>query len=299
MNDPRPYWRRCMRPQRNTESGFTLIELVMAVVLSGLIAGVIVAALVTSLNIADSALDQVHDSVDASLVSAFLYRDAQAAGGVDPTLAQLDPSIGVSTSDAGSCGVPSGSTLVMRFSWLDRQTVTTRRTVTTTYSFDAANKKLTRRICQDGTTTDAVLARTLSSVSATCTPACTGLPSFVTLALAGSGIRSPFSYALSASLRPQNQIRPTTNTASTVSVLAMGGSASACPNLKLSGTSTITVVGDATVGSDCTGAGPQSGAQTLSFINGGLSTLAGLTDPFSTLAAPAGTCAGTTNPTPN
>ena len=41
------------------------------------------------------------------------------------------------------------------------------------------------------------------------------------LALAGSGIRSPFSYALSASLRPQNQIRPTTNTASTVSVLAM------------------------------------------------------------------------------
>ena len=296
MRDTRPYWRRTMRPQRNND-GFTLIELVMAIVLGALVSGVIVAAIITSLNIADSTSEQVKDSTDASLISAFLYRDAQAAGGTDPAKAQLDSTLGVSTTDSGTCGVPAGSTLVVRFSWLDRQTVSSKRVMLATYSFNSSTKQLTRRLCQDGVSSDSILARTLTTASATCSPACTGLPSYVTLAMAGSGTRSPFSYNLSASLRPQTQVRPTTGTASTVTLLALGGAGSGCPNLSRGGTSTITALGDVTVASECATTPAMSGAQTISFSgNGSLSTLSGLTDPFVNLSPPSGTCSGA-NPT--
>ncbi len=296
MKDARPYWRRMMRPQGNND-GFTLIELVMAIVLGALISGVIVAAIVTSLNIADSTSAQVKDSTDASLISAFLYRDAQAAGGTDPNQAQLDATLGVSTTDAGTCGVPAGSTLVVRFKWLDRQTVSAKRVMLATYSFNSSTKQLTRRICQDLVSSDSILGRALNTASATCSPACTGLPSYVTLAMAGSGTRSTFSYSLSASLRPQTQVRPTTGTASTVTLLALGGAASSCPNLSTAGTSTITALGDVTVASECATSPAMSVAQTISFSgSGSLSTLSGLTDPFVTLTPPSDTCGVGANP---
>ena len=60
------------------DAGFTLVELLIALVLSGIIAGVIVAAMATSLNVASATTKLVADSTDAGLISAFLYRDAQA-----------------------------------------------------------------------------------------------------------------------------------------------------------------------------------------------------------------------------
>ena len=271
------------------DSGFTLIELIMALVLSGLIAGVVVAALVTSLNIADSTSDQLHDSTDAGLISAFLYRDAQAAGGTDPAKAQLDSSIGVSTTDWGGCS-QSPSTLVVRFSWFDRQTVSAKRAIVATYALDATNQ-LTRRICEDGVPTNVVLGRFLDSATASCLPSCSGLPNTVTLSMSGSGDRAPFSYTLSASLRTQTQIQPTTTNSSTVALVALGGVASTCPNLSLAGTSLITVRGDVAVGADCVGGSAQSGSQTLA-PTGTTAVLPGITNPFSALATPAVSCSG-------
>src|SRR4051794_78502 len=62
---------------RERDAGFTLVEVLFAIVLGALISGVVVSALVTSLGAARSTTDQVGDSSDAAVVSSFLTRDVQ------------------------------------------------------------------------------------------------------------------------------------------------------------------------------------------------------------------------------
>ena len=231
---------------RHRDEGFTLVELLVAIVLGGLVSGVVVAAMVTSMNIADSTNDQLKDSTDASLISAFLYRDAQSAGGTDPALAGPDPSVGVSTSDWGECEQEESS-LVVRFSWYDREAVAIKSKVVATYALDS-DEQLVRRLCQDGTTTDAVLARAVETVTASCSPTC-DQPSRVELAISGSGDRSPFSFTLTASLRRDVQAQPDTTNSSSVALVAFGGDSSPCPNLSMD--ETVKAMGDVAVGPVC------------------------------------------------
>ena len=79
------------RSPRSTDAGFTLIELVIAVLLGGVIVSALTAALMTSLNVASAVTSQVKDSTDAGLIAAFFYRDAESAGAVEPTTARIDP----------------------------------------------------------------------------------------------------------------------------------------------------------------------------------------------------------------
>lgn len=192
-----------------TDRGFTLIELVIAIVLSGLIAGVVVAALITSLNAADSTTAQVNDSTDTGLVSTFLVRDAQSSGGIDPATAQpVDATLGVSKSDWGGCA--QSAALVVRFSWLDHASALARSTIVVTYAYDGSSQTLTRRTCTNGAAgADVVLGRHLKSAVATChvdnqilDANCTARhPISVSLALTGSGERAPLSATLNAALR--------------------------------------------------------------------------------------------------
>ncbi len=192
-----------------TDRGFTLIELVIAIVLSGLIAGVVVAALITSLNAADSTTAQVNDSTDTGLVSTFLIRDAQSSGGIDPATAQPGgATLGVSKSDWGGCA--QSAALVVRFSWVDHTSAAVRSTIVVTYAYNSSTQVLTRRTCTDGAAgADVVLGRHLTSAVATCQvdnqildANCTARhPISVLLALTGSGVRAPLSATLSASLR--------------------------------------------------------------------------------------------------
>ena len=192
-----------------TDRGFTLIELVIAIVLSGLIAGVVVAALITSLNAADSTTAQVNDSTDTGLVSTFLVRDAQSSGGIDPATAQpVAATLGVSKSDWGGCA--QSAALVVRFSWLDHASALARSTIVVTYAYDGSSQTLTRRTCTNGAAgADVVLGRHLKSAVATChvdnqilDANCTARhPISVSLALTGSGERAPLSATLNAALR--------------------------------------------------------------------------------------------------
>jgi prepilin-type N-terminal cleavage/methylation domain-containing protein len=217
MERPAMSWRRSIsKSHRSRDRGFTLVEVLISLVLSGLIAGVVVAVILTSLNAADSTSAEINDSNDAALISSFLIRDAQSAGGINPGTALPDVALGVSNAASDAAGIactPSPATVTVRFSWLDRST-SPRTRVVTTYSTaaDPANSLKTqfiRRVCSyddtNGTrtsTVDVLLGQNILSAAATCQPAaCAGHPDSVTLTVEGKGTRAPLVSVLTASLR--------------------------------------------------------------------------------------------------
>jgi choice-of-anchor A domain-containing protein len=273
--------------------------MLIALVLSAIIAGVTVSAMLTSMNVVTATSAEIADSTDATLISTFLVRDAQAAGGTDPATAALSTLVGVAVSGAswGSCQQPG--TLVARFSWFDRSSVSNAALVTTTYAFDSTTKQITRRLCQNGTTSDVVIGRAVSAASASCSPdpTCAGLPLAISLTLTGSSSRSTFTSTLTAALRGQAQTAPASTNSSPVPLIVLGSSTSTCPSLSLAGTGAVKVIGDSIVNTNC-GTSPIGGDLTRLQPTGVSNTIAGQTDPFSTLAAPANTCAnGGSNPT--
>ncbi len=287
-------------PGRRRDRGFTLIELIVAMTISVIVIGVLVAVMITSLNIAESANDQIHDSTDAGLVSTFLFRDAQAAGATDPTTAQLAAGTGVSASDAAGCSPPGA--LVVRFSWIDRPAVDTRRVLVAAYGL-SSDGELTRVTCEGGTpVATVVVGSNIATASATCVPdpGCGGLPDAVALTIEGTGERSPLRTTMTVSLRPQTQGAPTTANSSMVSVLALGdlGSAAPCPVVAVSGDSTLSVVGDAVASAACGAAAiSDPGGRLIHRSVGSTSVQTHVNDPFAGLAPPSHACGGGANPT--
>ena len=195
-------------PASRSDEGFTLVEVVIALVLSSLIIGVITAALITSLNVSNSTTAQVNDSNETGLASSFLFRDAQSAGGIIPTTAVMNLSLGVSTTDWAGCTQGSAA-LVVRFSWIEQGSTPAASNVVT-YGLSGAT--LTRQICKDGVVgASVVLGSHFASVVASClpvppstsppTPPCAGHPASVSLTVTGLGVRAPITSVLTASLR--------------------------------------------------------------------------------------------------
>ena len=100
-----------MRRTRRTESGLTLIEVVISVVLMSLIAGALSTVFVTSLRLSGTDKERVKQSDESQTVSAFLVRDAQAAGGTDPVTVQrlsMDSTHPIGRAlNVGSCAMSS------------------------------------------------------------------------------------------------------------------------------------------------------------------------------------------------
>ncbi|HEY0520336.1 MAG TPA: putative Ig domain-containing protein, partial [Ilumatobacteraceae bacterium] len=261
-----------------------------------MIGGVVVAALITSLNVSRSTSIQVKDSTDAGLITAYLTRDAQSTGGIVPTTAIRDSTVGVSTAPTGwdGCAQVAPATLVVRFSWIERTTLLAPSSkVVVTYAFDSSKAQLTRRSCRDSTTgPDIVLGRDVVSVVATCDSDCTVAPTTVSLAVTGSGTRAPLSYTLKASLRMDAQAVPTAVNAAPVPLVALGaGAAVSCPNVDLAGTGPVTVVGNAVVDSLC-GSTPVRDTSVPALLRptGATTAIAGVVNPFIARVKPVFTC---------
>ncbi len=268
------------------DAGFTLVELMMAIVLSSIIGGVLVAALMTSLNAADSTSSTVASSIDTQLISTFLAVDAQAAGGTDPGTAREVADVGVSTvaDAAGWAGCEQAGALVVRFAWIERS-VSTADKVVVTYGL-SPDGSFVRRACEGQDTTTAVLGRRVTSANVSCDSSkdCAGIPDEVTLALAGGDSRAPFDVTLSASLRPEAQGEPTSINSAEVPLLAIG--TGSCPALSLDGSGATHVLG-AAIGNTSCGASPISGDLTLLRATGTTSLLTRTNNPFADTAPPA------------
>lgn len=271
--------------------GITLVEIVIAVVLSGIVSAVIVATLATSLQVADSTAGIVHASTDESLVATYLARDAQAAAGTDPATVTdaVNAGVAVPAGGGGWGGCEQSGSLVVRFAWVDRSG-SGARAVETTWAL-AADGRLVRRTCEGGTTVDLVLGRDIASAVASCVPSadCSGTPTRVSLEVRG---REGTSFTLDASLRGEVQVAPDTIDAAVVPFVVLGeqSATGACPVLQLDGTGGVNVRGRAIVSSSC-GAAPVAGDQTQLQPTDRFDSFSGVPDPYADLAAPTASCA--------
>ena len=201
------------------DRGFTLIEVIIALVLGSMIFGAVAASLVTSLNVVSFTTAQVRDSTDAGLISTFLVRDAQSAGSIDPATALSDSASGVSTDRADAAGIacaPAPAVLALRLSWFDRSTSTPTKVVATYATAvdptDSTRAQFVRRVCSSGGTTstvDVVLGRNIVPLvppSVRCPPLpvgtlCPAHPTTIEMAVTGKGTRAPLVSIITASLR--------------------------------------------------------------------------------------------------
>ncbi len=233
MTTSRQSFARWLRQRLRGDGGFTLVEVIIAVSLLGLITGAGTASLLTAVSAARSSTQSSHESNDAQLISAFLVKDAQAAGGTDPATGTADANLGISFVDGASCA-PAGI-IKAQFRWIDRVAASgTLHTNAASYSLDTATHQLSRRSCRDGVSSgDMVLGSSIASVSVNCYPAgnCPGLPDTVTFTIAETNSpaysATAFTYDLTAQFRPQVQTIPSSLNSGAVPLLALGGAG--CP----------------------------------------------------------------------
>ena len=221
---------------RRAEDGLTLIELVISIVLMTMIAGALGAAFLTAATSSRQTAGRVRGSNDAQVVAAFLTRDAQSAGGVDPTTGLTDQSLGVFTNNLpGGNPCRASTNPVVRFRWVDRSAPV--HTYDAVYAISGTT--LVRIFCVDGAaprprrwpTTSRRPSRscTVGGASGPCDDgtagATTPLPDSVSITITETNTQNaptPYTYTLSATVRPQPQQALSTSNAAAVPLLALG-----------------------------------------------------------------------------
>ena len=250
---------------RRSQDGLTMPEILITVVLMSMLISALATTFATSFNSSRPNSQRVRQSNDAQLIASFLVRDAQAAGGTNPTTVSaykslsnfpnIPPYIPVPgvfvaplSGQIGSYCTAAG-TAVAQFDWNDRASSTTSHGHIVIYSI--ASNELIRTSCVDGPSSSTVkLAHEIGSAIATCDdPSCKpGLATSVTLDVTSTTPinGSPYHYRLTASLRPDNNQVPT---GSPAPFLALGGVG--CTNgttgFSVDGHPNVTIYGQANV----------------------------------------------------
>jgi hypothetical protein len=311
----------------------TLIEVLISVLIVSLITGGIVSAMLTALNIFDPTSHRVLETNDSQTIAAFLTSDAQAAGGTNPSTGALDTThnLGVSMTDDAGC-TTAGATLLLRFKWFHRTTTFAANgeqnvvVNVANYYFVPSSNVLIRTTCDSGATpvppstatlgspSQIQLATTVQSVTASCdgvTTSCPSFPDTVALTITATNqagpsnpVTSPYTYTVSASLRPEGEIPPCdstipgcTNPTGTVDpLIALGVCSGGGTDLDVGGSAQVDVNGGITGSSNCdpmkvhlsSGGSLQSGAVTYT---------GNTVDPFAGIVPPVDTCStATSNP---
>jgi Tfp pilus assembly protein PilW len=316
---------------RRSESGYTLIELIIAITLLAAVTGAMVAAFITTNNANANTSERIHESNDAQLTAGFWAADAQAAGGTDPSLGTTDTTLGVSKSDAAGCGTGTPVVSFKWREWTDRDTalVDTFVTRVANYFYDGSTHELRRQACANGVSSSVVTlaTRVESSPVVTCDGSltCPSLPGRVQIIVTETNAPvntrpGPYSFTLSATVRSVGQSAPTLTTATSSPLLVTGGSCTTGAGVTAdNGNVTVRINGhamiNATNGSGCTactfnGASHTWESDGTSIAFGGScggnhtpspawTNAAGVGDPFASLTPPStSACGSGTNPAP-
>jgi|GEM_PF-2371111 prepilin-type N-terminal cleavage/methylation domain len=313
-----------------TQTGFTLIELIISITLLAVITGAMTAAFITTNNANANTAERIHESNDAQLTAGFWTADAQAAGGIDPSLGETDTTLGVlASTDDGGCSLGGGAKVV-GFKWREwsaRQdtangTVDSFTTRVANYVYRSSTHELERRTCADTVSTGIVTlaSRVVSLPVVTCdgSSPCPALPRRVTIAVTETNdpyTGPQYHFELTATVRSDSQTtRDSTNSESSP-LLVLGGSCTAGAGFSVGGSTTMIVNGvaviDATDGPGCTamtvsGGAHGYGADGTSIAAGGscgpdhcpaYTTTTSVGNPFASLVPPSTSgCGVGTNP---
>ncbi len=266
-------------------------------------------AFITALNGNGPTTQRVRESNDAQLISAFLVRDAQAAGGSNPATGGRNDDLGVSLNDDGGCTTAEPTpTLVMSFKWTDIAP-SGARTMIANY-FSVQPHHLVRTLCTGGTGLGPTLglAGNIERTTASCLPSCDdtdgsgrSMPETVSLQITSTNVPenspTPFTYTVTASLRPDAQHAPGPGTANPVPLLVLGSGNcdQGATGLTVADAANVNVYGDAVVDAvdessgACRAINAPSPAATFTAANVWL---------LDSGTPPRGTCAGGHDPCP-
>jgi type II secretory pathway component PulJ len=314
------------RPSHRGEVGFTLVEVLVAVVIEAMIVGALGMAFIGILKGTADVSQSLSRSSDARIAAAYIISDARNSSGPE-----------ISLTDTTSCGSGTGATPVVRFNW--NSTSSAGVPTANVVDYVLIGNSLVRRKCQnsDAPAIDTV-GSSVASATAVCVPTanCTGTPTSITVTITETADSNgnPYVYSLTGTFRkligggpPAAVIPPP------IYLLGAGtcsaGSGTHATGLVIAGGSQLVVHGVADINSgDVTGAGgctamnigtdagnyQADSTRIYSGANGGTCTPNGsstcptitnyspaLSDPYAGLPAPAGTpaaCTGT-NPSPD
>jgi prepilin-type N-terminal cleavage/methylation domain-containing protein len=197
---------------RRDDRGFTLVELLIAIVILGIIAVPLGNVIISYLRNTDATTARLSESHDAQVSAAYFAADV-ASVGVRSTTYSSDPAApypltqsieenAPATGGRFPCGTAGTPNAVIRFAWDDYTSASAaaviQRRVAYVSETDAGGQaQLHRLVCAGSATVtaDTVLAHNLVSMSATCTPApCSGsgaaVPVAVQLSLTIHGLQS-------------------------------------------------------------------------------------------------------------
>lgn len=155
-------------PRATRDDGFTLVELVITIAITGIIMGAVTTALIAGFKITDETNARIAHSNDRHIAAAYFANDVQSAS--DPAAG------GVVLGGSALCTSGSPGTTIISFKSTDTVSVaSSETTVSVTYAF--VDGVLKRRFCHppdDPTDTD--VATSLAS-SPTASASCTALAS--------------------------------------------------------------------------------------------------------------------------
>jgi prepilin-type N-terminal cleavage/methylation domain-containing protein len=165
-----------MAPRSAKEDGFTLVELLLAVVLVSVITLAVGDALIGFTRNTDATIHRLAESHDAQISAAYFAQDVASIGIRDSDEA-LEQSVETrSKSKALACGVPPGH-LVVRLGWDDPTTATQATQVLVSYVVEvvAGQRQMHRLVCSPshGTLSDTIVVHYLGATLpvVTCTDA--------------------------------------------------------------------------------------------------------------------------------
>jgi hypothetical protein len=249
---------------RPGEGGFTLVELLVAVMIEGLIVGALAMAFIGILRSSTQVNESLSRSSDARIAAAYIVNDASNSSGPD-----------VSFADTTSCPdatppVAGTQTPVVRFySTITSSSGTAQPDIVIYY---LVGTSLVRRECQNGSlTSDNAVASYVASAVVACSPTadCSGTPTSITVTITETATKSGPQYVYSLTGAFQKNVG--VGSPSSV-VLLGGGTCGANAGINISGSGQMRVYGDAFLNTKDNGA--SCGAITLS---GGSTYAAGST----------------------
>ncbi|MFI5712346.1 type II secretion system protein J [Kribbella sp. NPDC051620] len=190
-----------LRDRTRSEDGFTLVELLVAIVILGIITVPLSGTVVSALKNTGRTQDRMTLSHDAQLSSSYFARDVAAVGIRDydhvsgnslpfkPSV-QLDAAYNQGGYTCGTAGTPVAALRLLSDAWDPADSMTTPKTVVVAYYLKtvAGGIELHRLKCPGSDTpADVVVAHNVkpSSITVTCSSACEAadVPDKITLRL--------------------------------------------------------------------------------------------------------------------
>lgn len=198
---------------KRSEEGFTVIELLVSIAITGIVFGVVNGAVILALRTTDVTTARAGESVDAQRMATYFSRDVQSATTVSIP------------GDFTGCNVTPAPTSIIRFSWGNPVAPSTTNAPPSTtpipqisqiaiYGIRTGETELTRWYC-DGSATPTLVTAIASHLkvgvggpSATCTPSCAARPNRVAMTLTEVDSTTTFIYTVDGRTR----VSPTTTT---------------------------------------------------------------------------------------